>query len=148
MKFRAKVESAGKTATGITVPDEVVESLGSSKRPAVEVTINGFTYRSTIAPMGGKYKLSISADNREKAGVAAGDEVEVSLQLDLAPREVVVPPALEKVFKDDSIAKVFFETLSYSKKLWLVLQITDAKTEETRARRVEKVIGILHSGKV
>ncbi len=73
MRFRTEVELGGKTATGMEVPEEVVESLGSHKRPAVKVTINGHTYRSTIARMGGRYLLPLSAENREAAGVAAGD---------------------------------------------------------------------------
>ena len=74
MKFNSVVLLGGKTATGIEVPEEVVSGLGSSKRPAVSVTINGYTYRSTIAPYNGKYMLPISAENRAGAKVAAGDE--------------------------------------------------------------------------
>lgn len=148
MKFQTIVQSAGKNATGIVVPDEVVEALGSGKRPAVTVTINGYTYRSTVAPMGGEYKISISAENREKTGVAAGDKIEVELTLDTAPREVTVPPALAAALKSDHDAKNFFESLSYSKKLWLTLQITDAKTDETRVRRVEKVMDLLRTRNV
>src|SRR5688572_2908373 len=92
VKFRAVLELSKKTATGIQVPREVVESLGAGKRPAVKVTINGYTYRNTIAPMGGVYMLSVSGEVRENAGIAANDEVEVELELDTAPREVVVPP--------------------------------------------------------
>lgn len=143
MKFRTKVELGGKTATGIVVPQEVVESLGSSKRPAVTVTINGFTYRSTIASMRGRYMISISAENREKAGVAAGDDIVVTLELDTAPREVEVPPALVKALAGDSAAKQVFDELSFSKKQFFVYQITTAKTDETRDRRIQKVLSEL-----
>src|SRR5205823_47702 len=78
MKFRATIELAGKTATGIEVPAAVVTKLGSSKKPAVRVTIKGYTYRSTIATMGGRFMLPISAQVREAAGVAARDKAEVS----------------------------------------------------------------------
>ncbi len=91
MKFRAIVELGGKTATGIIVPPEIVAALGSSKRPAVQVTINGHTYRSTVTPLGGAFMLPVRAEVRAAAGIAAGDEVEVDVELDTAPRELVVP---------------------------------------------------------
>ncbi len=92
MRFRATIEQAGKTATGIEVPEKVVSALGSSKRPAVKATINGYTYRSSVASMGGRFMLGISADVREKAGVSGGDKVDVDLELDTEPREVTAPP--------------------------------------------------------
>ena len=85
MRFRATLESNGKTATGIQVPDEVVETLGAGRKPAVRVSIAGHTYRSTIASRGGRYLLGVSAENRGRAGVAAGDELEVELELDTEP---------------------------------------------------------------
>ena len=91
MRFHTTILQGGKTATGIRVPDEVVEALGSGRRPAVTVTINGYTYRSTIAVMGGEYMVGVSAEHRAGAGVAGGDEVDVDLELDTAPREVAVP---------------------------------------------------------
>ena len=91
MKFRAPLLLNGKTATGFVVPPAVVEQLGTSKRPAVRVTINGHTYRSTIAVMGGNFMLGVSAEHREAAGVAAGDTVSVEVELDTAPRSVTVP---------------------------------------------------------
>lgn len=81
MKFHARLELDGKTATGITVPDEVISSLGSSKRPKVRVTINSFTFETAVGVMGGKYKVPVSADRRKDAGVAAGDELEVEIVL-------------------------------------------------------------------
>jgi len=91
MRFRATIQLGGKTASGIRVPAEVVASLGASKRPPVRVTINGHTYRSTVAPMGGVSMLGVSAENREAAGVQAGDEVDVDVELDTEPRKVTVP---------------------------------------------------------
>jgi hypothetical protein len=85
MRFRAIVHLNGKTATGIPVPPEVVESLGSSKRSPVRVTINGHTYRSTVAPMCGEFLLPVSAEHRRSAGVEAGDEVDVEIELDNEP---------------------------------------------------------------
>jgi len=117
MTFRATVLLSGKTATGIRVPPNIVAGLGSSKRPAVRVTINGHTYRSTVAPMGGEFMLPISAEIREITGVKAGDNVDVNLALDTEPREVTVPPDLKSALAKDASARKFFEGLSYSTKL-------------------------------
>lgn len=148
MKFRATIQLNGKTATGIRVPDEVVVGLGSGKRPAVRVTINGYTYRSTVAPMGGEYMLPVSAEVRERAGVTAGDEVDVDVELDGAPREVSVPPDFAEALDGDVEAKRLFEALSYSNKRRIVLPIEEAKTPETRQRRIAKAVSTLHEGKI
>ncbi len=94
MRFHARILQSGPNTTGIEVPDEVVEAVGSGRRPAVRVTVNGYTYRSTVAVMGGRSMVSLSAEHRSRAGVAGGDEVDVDLALDTAPREVTVPPDL------------------------------------------------------
>ncbi len=146
MKFRAKVLQGGKTATGIEVPPKIVEDLGAGKRPAVRVTINKHTYRSTVASMGGKFMLPLSAENREAAGVAAGDDVQVTLELDAAPREIVVPPDLAAALKRAAAARKFFESLSYSHKRWYVLWIEGAKKAETREKRVGEAIERLRKG--
>src|SRR5881296_607847 len=98
-RFHTTILQAGKTATGIRIPPEVIEGLGSGKRPAVRVTINGHTYRSTVAVMGGDFMVGVSAEVREWTGVAGGDEVDVDIELDTAPREVTVPPDLVKALK-------------------------------------------------
>lgn len=147
-KFRATIELGGKTATGIHVPEQVVESLGSGKRPRVRSTINGYTYRSTVAPMGGVYMLPVSAEVRESAGVAAGDTVEVELQLDTEPREVTVPDDVATALNRDAAARQFFDTLSYSNKQRLVLSIDGAKTDETRQRRIVNTVSKLHEGQI
>src|SRR6266478_247914 len=105
MKFRAIIELAGKTATGLEVPAAVVTKLGSSKKPAVRVTIKGYTYRSTVASMGGRFMLPISAQVREAAGVAAGEKVDADVELDNAPREVTVPPDFVETLSRDAAAK-------------------------------------------
>ncbi len=148
MRFRAIVQLSGKTATGIEVPAEVVASLGKSKRPMVQVTINGYTYRSSVAPMGGVFMLPLSAEHRERAGVAAGDEVEVDIELDTAPREVSVPPDLREALDHDAEASRFFDGLSYSNKQRLVLSVEEAKTAETRQRRIAKAMSMLREGRV
>ncbi len=147
MKFRAKILQGDKAATGIEVPAEIVAALGSSKRPKVRVTLNGYTYRSSIASMGGKYMLGVSAENRSGAGVAGGDVVDVDLEFDTAPREVTVPPDLTEALNQDPVARRFFEGLSYSHKRWHVLSIEGAKTPETRARRIAKSVSLLKDGR-
>ena len=108
MRFRTILEATGKTTTGIVVPPELVEELGAGKRPPVRVTINGYTYRNTVAAMGGAFWVGVSAEHRAGAGVAAGDHIEVELELDTAPREVTVPPDLADALDRDPAAKQFF----------------------------------------
>jgi hypothetical protein len=140
MRFPAEVQLAGKTATGVLVPPEVVEALAAGKRPSVRVTIGGHTYRSTIAPRGDLFKLGISAENRERAGVKAGDVVDVELELDTEPREVTVPADFAQALDRDAAARRFFDGLSYSQRQWFVLGIEEAKTAETRERRIAKAV--------
>ena len=143
MQFRTTILQGGKTATGIEVPPEIVEGLGSGKRPAVRVTINGYTYRSTVAVMGGKFMIGVSAEVREAAGVAASDTVDVALELDTAPREVEVPDDFAAALKKDSKASAKFDSLSYSGKLRLVAPVANGKTPETRQRNIDKALAEL-----
>jgi hypothetical protein len=147
VRFHSVIQLGGKTATGIPVPEEVVTSLGSSKRPPVRVTINGHTYRSTLASRGGQFMISRSAENRASAGVAAGDEVEVDIELDTEPREVAVSPDLAEALKQEMDAKRYFEGLSYSQKQRHVLPIEQAKTAETRQRGIDKALSMLREGR-
>ena len=141
------VELGGKTATGFRVPADVVLAFGRGKRVPVRVTIGGHQYRSTVAPYGDDYFLPLSAENRAAAGVAAGDEVDVEIELDDAPRTVEVPSDLAKALKAAPAAKKFFDGLSYSNQRWFVLSVEGAKKPETRVRRVEKAIELLEAGK-
>jgi hypothetical protein len=145
MKFKTTLQLFGKTATGLEVPAKVVEDLGSGKRPPVRVTIKGHTYRSTVAPMGGKFWLPVSSENRGGAAVAAGDTLEVDIELDTAPREVVEPPDLKKALDRDTRARRCFDGLSYTHKREHVLAIEGAKTAETRERRMAKAIAALRA---
>jgi hypothetical protein len=147
MQFHTTIVQSGRTTTGIEVPDEIVEALGSGKRPPVTVTINGFTYRSTVARMGGRYMVSVSAENRAAAGVAGGDEVAVEIALDTAPRQVDVPPDLAAALDAEPDARRTFNGLSYSNKSWHVLQVEGAKTDQTRQRRIGKSVEILKQGR-
>jgi len=148
MRFHTTILQGDKTATGIEIPPEVVEALGAGKRPAVTVTINGFTYRSSIAVLGGTYMVGVSAENRAGAGVSGGDQVDVEIELDTAPREVVVPADFAAALDADPAARSTFERLSYSNKSWHVLQITGARTDETRTRRISKSIEALREGRI
>jgi hypothetical protein len=148
MRFHTTILQGDKTATGIRVPDEVVEALGAGKRPPVRVTINGYTYRSTVAVMGGTYMVGVSADNRAGAGVAGGDEVDVDLELDTAPREVTVPPDFAAALDAEPTARRTFDGLSYSNRSWHVLSIEGAKSDETRQRRIAKSVDALREGRV
>jgi hypothetical protein len=140
MKFRAIVELGGKTATGIRVPPDVIDALGAGKKPAVRVTIGKFTYRTTVAPRGGEFLLPVSAENRAGAGVAAGDELNVEIEVDTEPREVTVPTDFAKALAGNAAAKARFDSLSYSNQSRHVLSIEGAKTSETRQRRIDKAV--------
>jgi hypothetical protein len=147
MRFRTTIHQSGPTTTGIPVPDEIVEALGAGKRPKVSVTINGYTYRSSIAAMGGESMISLSAENRAGAGVAGGDEVDVELELDTAPRVVTVPPDFGAALDAEPAARRTFDALSYSNQSWHVLQIEGAKSDETRQRRIAKSVEALREGR-
>jgi hypothetical protein len=147
MRFHTTILQAGGTATGIRVPDEIVEGLGAGKRPPVRVTINGYTYRNTIAVYGGEYLVGVSAEHRAGAGVAGGDDVDVEIELDTAPREVSVPADFAAALEAEPNARRTFDGLSYSNKSWHVLQIEGAKTDETRQRRIARSVDSLRSGR-
>ena len=148
MRFRGKILLGGKTATGIRVPDEVVASLGPSKRPAVRVTIESYTYRNSVASMGGDFMLPVSAEVRENAGVVAGDEVDVDIELDTEPREVSLPPDFADATDREADARRFFDGLSHSNKRRLLIPIEEAKTAETRERRIAKTVTMLREGRI
>lgn len=145
--FRVKLESAGKTATGFEVPAKLVEGFGAGKRPPAKVTINGFTYRNTVAVYGGKCLIGVSAENREGAGVKAGDLLDVTLELDTAPRVVEVPKDFAAALKKEPKAKAAFDALSYAHKRQHTLAIEAAKAPETRARRIAGSVAMLKAGK-
>jgi hypothetical protein len=147
MNFTATLELHGKTATGIEVPEEVVLGLGSSKRPAVVVTINGFSYRTTIAPYNGVYLIPVSAENRAGAQAHAGEVLDVTVEIDTEPRAIEVPADLAKALKADKAAKAFFESLSLSNQRGYVDWITSAKKDETRQARVATSLESLAAGR-
>ena len=145
VEFRTTVELGGKTATGLRVPDDVVEALGAGKRPAVQVTVGGHSYRTTVAPMGGAFYVPLAAEHREAARLAAGQEVDVAIELDTAPRETPLPDDLDAALDDD--ARAFFSGLAPSHRKEWVRWVEEAKKPETRAARIEKTAAALREGR-
>jgi antitoxin component of MazEF toxin-antitoxin module len=143
MRLHATIQLHGNTATGIEIPADVVAALGGGKRPKVTVTINGYSYASSVGSMGGRSLIPISAEVRDKAGVAAGDEVDVDIVPDTAPRVVSVPDDLAAALSRLPAARQGFDRLSYSGQQRYVLSVQQAKTPETRQRRVDKAVAEL-----
>jgi len=143
LKFSTTLLQAGKTATGIKIPEEMIEKLGGGKKPLVKVTINNFTYRSAVAVMGGAYMVGVNAENREGANVKGGDKINVTIELDTEERIVEVPAEFQKQLTKNAAAKKMFDTLSNSKKKALIIPIANAKTDETRNRNIEKALSAL-----
>lgn len=148
MRFRTMIQQSGKSIMGFEVPAEVVEGLGAGKRPPVTVTINGYTYRNTVAVLGGRYMIGVSGEHRGPAGIAGGETVDIDIDLDTAPREVAVPPDLATALDAEPAARRTFDGLSYSNKSWHVLQVEGAKAPETRSRRIEKSVAALRDGRI
>ena len=146
MKFRAVILAAGKTATGIPVPPEVVTALGGGRKPAVHVTVAGYHYRSTVSPWGEEFRIPLSADNRTAAGLSAGDEVDVELTLDTEPREAEVPDDFAAAMDAEPVVRTFFDGLSFSNQRSYLLWVEGTKNPETRARRVVQGVDLLRSG--
>lgn len=133
------LKDADTNATGIQVPGDAVVALGAGKKPKVKVTVNGYTYRSTVAVFGGDFFLPMSAEHRTKAGLAAGDSIEVSLELDTEPRLVDVPADLAAALHAAGLMAAF-EAASYTNRKEFARQVTEAKSAETRARRIEAIL--------
>ncbi len=139
IKYKTIILQVGNN-TGIEVPTPILEQLGGGKKPLVVVFLDNYTYRSAVAKMGDKFMISLSAENRKNANVKGGDEVEVTLELDTAPRTVEIPKALQAALDKNKTAKLAFEKLAPSKKKAMVILINEAKNEETRERRIAKAM--------
>lgn len=144
--FTTTIVQEGKTATGLPVPAEVVEALNEGKRPKVLVTVAGHTYRSSIAAYRGEFMLPLSAENREAAGVHAGETVEVTVALDREERRVALPDDLAAAFEQHPEARTAFDALSYSKQRQRAEAVAAAKQAETRQRRIAQIIAELTAG--
>jgi hypothetical protein len=140
-KFKTTVmQDKGSNATGLPVPPEAVAALGTGKKPPVKVTIGKYTYRTTVATMGGQFMLSLSAENRNAAGVKAGDQVQVTMELDTEPRTVTVPDDLATALAKKKGAREAFDKLAPSMKKEYVRQVESAKAQETRERRIAAIL--------
>jgi hypothetical protein len=146
--FRTELLKGDGDTTGFVIPDKVVEAFGQGKKPKVTVTINGrFSYPNTVAVMGGKFMIGVSKERRKLAAVTPGETIEVTLELDTAPRVMEVPADLQKALDKDKAAKAHFATLSYSNQRRHIDPINEAKSPETRARRIAKSVALFHAGK-
>lgn len=121
--FKTTLLTAGKTATGIKIPPEIIEKLGAGKKPPVKVTINGFTYRSTVAVMGGDYMVGVSAENREGAKVKGGDKIEVSIELDTEPRKLELPAEFKKALDKNAKAKKHLRVYPIAKRKFMLRRL-------------------------
>ena len=144
--YRTTLFASGGNNVGIVVPEDVVTAFARGKRVPVVVTIDGdYRYRSSIASMGGRFLISFSAETRKATGRGAGDEVEVRLDVDDAPRVVEVPDDLAAELARDDTARAAWEKLSFSRQRAHAESVTGAKAADTRARRVAKVLDALRS---
>jgi len=143
MEFDATLDLDGKTATGITVPPDIIESLGAGKRPSVLITVNGHSFSTTIGSMKGAFKIPVSAERRGLIGAEAGETLHVSMILDEAPAEIKVPSELAEALASDRGSAEFFAGLTQSQRKGYIVSIEGAKTSDTRQRRVEKALAAL-----
>jgi hypothetical protein len=139
--------SASGNNTGIEVPEEIVEGLGRGKRPPVIVTVNGHEYRSTVAVMGGRYLIGVSAAVRAATGLKGGDPISVNLKVADTPREVEVPSDFAAAMDEQAPAREFFDQLSNSMQRYHVDNLNAAKSPDTRQRRIDKSVALFLAGK-
>lgn len=144
--FSTTVAASGNN-TGIEVPGEAIERLAAGKRPPVLVNVNGYEYRNTVAVMGGRHMISISAAVRKATGLQGGDPIRVTLTVADTPREVNVPDDFAAALASDERASAFFGTLSNSLQRYHVDNINAAKSPDTRQRRIDKAVALFLDGK-
>ncbi|MCU1537485.1 MAG: hypothetical protein JWP82_1836 [Humibacillus sp.] len=145
MEFTTELAAMGGTTTGFVVPDEIVEALGGGRRPKVAATVEGYTWRTSIASMGGRFLLGASAAVRAAAGIAAGETHTVTVELDDAPRSIEVPDDLAAALAAEDGATAAWDRLSYSLQRRHAESVAAAKQPETRARRIAGVVAGLTS---
>jgi hypothetical protein len=144
VRFEATIEKRG-SGHMLEIPFDVKAEWGKA-RAAVAATINGHSFRSTVAVYGGRYLLGLNREVREAAGVRAGDRVVVDLELDTAERTVELPPELWAAFAEDREVRAFFDSLSFTHRREYVRWIEEAKREETRRARAAKAVAMLREG--
>jgi hypothetical protein len=140
------IKADDSNATGISVPPAVVAALGTRKKPPVKVTLNGYTYRSTIAAYQDTFMLPLAREHRDAAGVKAGDKVEITLELDLEAREVHIPDDLALALSHKPGARDAFDALSYTNRKEYARLVESAKAQETRERRIAAIVAKLSGG--
>lgn len=128
----------------IEIPAKNLAELGGNKRAPLKITLNGYTYQSTAAVMDGKVLVVFPTKDRQASGVAAGDRITVTLELDVGYRTVDVPAELQAALKANNLTDIFHD-LAYSKRKEFARQIAEAKAPETKTRRLEKIITLLGS---
>jgi hypothetical protein len=141
--FTTTIESGGGNTTGIPVPPEAVAALGAQKTPKVRITLNGYTWRGSVQVWQGRSMIALSSEHRSAAGVQAGDQVELKMELDNEPREVETPEDLTAAMAAVPGARERFDSLSFSKRKEMVRQVESAKTVETRNKRIASVVSSL-----
>jgi bifunctional DNA-binding transcriptional regulator/antitoxin component of YhaV-PrlF toxin-antitoxin module len=126
----------------IEIPDKNLAEIGGNKRAPLKITVNGYTYQSTATGVDGKCMVVFPTRDREASGAKAGDRINVTLELDDGYRHVDVPTALDEALSSNNLTEAFHD-LNYSKRKEFARQVSEAKAEETRTRRIEKIISQL-----
>lgn len=148
LTFKVKLDGEPSSdVAALSAPFDVEETLGTRARVAVRGTINGFPFRSSLMPMGGCHRMVVNKDMRKGAGVKAGDTVTVVIERDEAPRTVEAPTALKKELAKSKTAQANWDKLAFTHKKEMARSIVEVKQEETRARRLAKVMDVLKNGK-
>ena len=146
IQFRARLQTRG-PAAAVVLDDAQVAVVGEgARRFPVVATVNGYTWRTSVARMGGEFLLGLNKEVRQEAGVEAGDEVEVTVELDTAPREVEVPEALAAALAADPQARASFERMAFTHRKEYARWVAEAKQEETRQRRVQRALEMIRAG--
>ena len=147
IRFKTRLQPRGPAAAVVLDDAQVAEVGEGARRFPVVATVNGYTWRTSVARMGGEFLLGLNQEVRRAAGVAAGDEVDVSVELDAAPREVEVPGALAAALAADPQARASFERMAFTHRKEYARWVAEAKREETRQRRVQQAVEMIRAGK-
>lgn len=143
MRFDAELRLNGKTATGIPVPDSIIEALGGGRRPRVTVSLNGHRFRTSLGTMSGQVMIPVSGAIRSAAGIEAGDRLDVEIALATEPARVAVPEDLQAALTAEPEVRAFFDGLTVSQKRGYTEWIEQAKKAETCQRRLEQTLDAL-----
>jgi hypothetical protein len=147
IRFRTRLQPRG-PAAAVVLDDEQVAAVGKgAKRFPVMATVNGHTWRTSVTRMGGEFLLGLNQQVRDEAGVDAGDDVEVTLELDVSSRDVDVPEALATALATDPVAQAAFERMAFTHRKEDARWVTDARQDATRQRRVERALDMIRTGR-